>query len=83
MQAAESIHSSYALFVATVPPHGSAARVTLRQLFSAVLGGAEVDTSLGSARAAVVSLALTSGLRKKIQLCSYASVKLYNAMDCR
>lgn len=58
LQRTEALHSSDALFIITVPPHGAAARVTLWQWFSSVLSGAGVDASPGSSCSAVASLGL-------------------------
>lgn len=56
------LHSSRALFVMMTPPHGVAARVTLRQWFSRVLRGAVIQAPPGSARAAVASTDLAKGV---------------------
>lgn len=62
LTAMSSLRSSEALFVTMIPPHGAAARVTLRQWFASVLRGATVDAAPGSLPAAVASTLLAQGL---------------------
>lgn len=56
------LRSSRAFFVTTVPLHGAAVRITLRQWFAHVLPGVGVDAAPRSARATVASAAFVKGV---------------------
>lgn len=56
------LRSSRAFFVTTIPLHGKATRITLRQWFSLVLRGTGVDTSPGSTRATISSTTFVNGV---------------------
>lgn len=55
----EPLRSSRSFFVTTVPPHGKAAKITLKQWFAKVLQEARVDVSPSLTRAAVASTVLS------------------------
>lgn len=56
------LRSSRSFFVTIIPPHGKAAKITLKQWFAKILQGAGVDASPVSTHLAVASTVLAKGI---------------------